>query len=171
MVFLGSSNQQFKIMKKVYFKAIITFLFICNLATIHAQAKIDCQGSGELCDFFRHYIYVFNDRDWKGFSNCLADDITVMFDSHDKPDRKNGRAEVEQMFRFLFPQPGTPLNQDRFQIIPADLLIQDLGDAAIISFNIKSPSQLARRSLVLQKRKGNWLIVHMHASSFASGGN
>ena len=146
--------------------SIILLLLCCTANIIRAQEKIDCKGSGELCDFFRHYIAVFNDRDWKGFSACLSDEITVMFDSRNRPDRKNGRTEVEQMFRFLFPEPGTPLDPNRFKIIPVDLLIQDLGDAAVISFVMKDTAQIARRSLVLQKKNNQWQIVHIHASSF-----
>ena len=154
-------------MKQSFLKTcIILLLFCCTTNIIRAQEKIDCKGTGELCDFFGHFIAVFNNRDWVGFSACLSDEITVMFDSKNRPDRKNGRTSVEQMFHFLFPEPGIPLDPNRFKIIPVDLLIQDFGNAAVISFVIKDTAQIARRSLVLQKKNNQWHIEHIHASSF-----
>jgi hypothetical protein len=61
--------------------------------------------------------------------------------------------------------------------VPKDLLIQMLGaNAAIVTFHLEGENILRRRTFVLQKIKGKWLIVHLHASGIelpkkTTGGN
>ena len=51
------------------------------------------------------------------------------------------------------------------RIDPEDLEIQMLKkDVAIVTFHLDDPGLFGRRTVVFQKRKGKWLIVHLHAS-------
>jgi len=131
-----------------------------------AQQPSFCKDPVEVCSFFKHFITIFNDRDWKQFSECLADDVTVMLDASWSPERKDGRAAVEAMFRPMFPAEGASPDKNRFLVAPEDLLIQDLGDVAIISFHLRQPGNFARRCFVVRKKNGKWEIVHINGSSF-----
>jgi len=143
----------------------LLLLGICSNS--FAQQSIDCKGPADICQFFNHFVTVFNDRDWNQFNECLAEDVTGLFDASFSPDRKNGRAAVAAMFRPMFPETGAA-PKDRFLIKPEDLLVQDLGDAAIITFHMRQPGQFSRRCFVLRKRNNKWEIVHINGSSFAS---
>jgi ketosteroid isomerase-like protein len=48
---------------------------------------------------------------------------------------------------------------------PQDLLIQEMGDIALVSFHLVLPGALRRRTVVLRKRAGEWKILHPHASN------
>ena len=45
-----------------------------------------------------------------------------------------------------------------------DVLVQRLGDAAVISFHLTKPF-FGRRTFVLQRGDDGWQIVHVHASN------
>jgi len=52
-------------------------------------------------------------------------------------------------------------------MIPVGTKIQLLGNVAVVTFHLKGEEVVSRRTLVLQKRSGKWLIVHLHASSLS----
>ena len=116
-----------------------------------------------------HFVRVFNDLDWDGFSACFADNATVIAPFPDQPRMVAGKTAFEQAWRPVFERgrarlPGPPyLNID-----PKDTEMQPLGsDACLVSFHLEglmgSP-RLHRRSIVFEKRGKRWLIVHLHAS-------
>ena len=144
----------------------VIVILLCVATEGIAQQHVDCSGRPEVCAFFQHFVTVFNERDWSQFRACLADSITVMFDSPEQPERKNGREAVEKMFRPLFPDSGVAPGKNRFQIKPDNVLVQDLGEVVVLSFHLRQPGTLARRTLVVRKSKDRWEIVHIHASSF-----
>jgi hypothetical protein len=45
--------------------------------------------------------------------------------------------------------------------------VQFLGNVSVVTFHLKGEEAVSRRTLVLEKRSGTWLIVHLHASSLA----
>ena len=153
-------------MNRILF-CLLGFILICPATIVLAQQEPDCKGPVEVCAFFKHFVTVFNERDWKQFSECLADDVTGMFDAAWTPERKDGRKLVESMFKPMFPAEGASPAKDRFLIKPEDLLIQDLGETAIITFHMRSPGDFARRCLVVRKKNNKWEIVHINGSSFA----
>jgi SnoaL-like domain len=153
-------------MKRVLF-CLFGFIQLCTSTKLLAQQEPDCRGPVEVCNFFKHFVSVFNERDWKQFSECLAEDVTGMFDASWAPERKEGRKSVESMFGPMFPAAGAAPDKDRFLIKPEDLLIQDLGDAAVISFHMRNPGNFARRCLVVRKKDNKWQIVYINGSSFS----
>jgi ketosteroid isomerase-like protein len=56
-------------------------------------------------------------------------------------------------------QMPTPLRID-----PQELVVREFGDVALMTFHLKLPGPLHRRSFVLRKRDGRWRIAHIHAS-------
>ncbi len=111
------------------------------------------------------FIEAFNNLDWEKFSRSFSDDATVFFPFSQVPRRANGRTEVEAVFKSFFDElrkrkPGPPYQN----IVPKDVNVQVLKDAAIVTFHLGVDDPLGRRTVVFQKQKGKWLIVHLHAS-------
>jgi hypothetical protein len=45
--------------------------------------------------------------------------------------------------------------------------VQLLGaETAVVSFHLHNSERTARRTLVMHKVRGKWLIAHLHASTF-----
>ena len=50
-------------------------------------------------------------------------------------------------------------------IVPRELHVQLYGDVAIASFHLTGGQEVGRRTLVLRRLGGRWLIVHLHSSA------
>ena len=136
-------------------------------APAEAQSATGCTRPRVACALFDTYLAAFNHRDWNAFRATLSDDVTVMFDFPPQPERRDGRVAVEEFFRRVFPPEGTPPSQLPPPVQPDQLLAQDLGDALVVSFHIRTPEELGRRTVVLHKTAAGWRVVHIHGSSFA----
>ena len=81
-------------------------------------------------------------------------------------ERANGRAEFERTFKVVFDQirsgkTGAPY----MDIQPRGVKIQLFGNIAIATFHLDDRAGfLNRRTIVLNKTKARWKIVHLHAS-------
>jgi ketosteroid isomerase-like protein len=83
--------------------------------------------------------------------------------------RAHGRAEFEANFRKVFEQIRAGRTHPPYMNLqPQDLEIQSYGEIAIATFHLDDrPGVLNRRTIVLRRRKGQWKIVHLHASETA----
>lgn len=149
--------------------AIFALLATLGARPVAAQSHTTCVSPADACVFFNAFLAALNRRDWDAFRATFADDISVMFDSRDQPERRDGRAAVEEMFRAVFPAAGAPARLTMPAVQPDNLLTQDLGDVVIISFHIRSPGATGRRTIVLHRTAAGWRVVHIHASSFGLG--
>ena len=102
----------------------------------------------------------------RAFRATLADDITVMFDSAMLPERQDGIVAVGKAFSRVFPPAGSRPSQLPPPLQPENLLVQDLGDVVIVSFHLRAPKEVARRTVVMQRTAAGWRVVHIDASSF-----
>src|SRR5688572_21421285 len=114
------------------------------------------------------FIEAFNNLEWEKFSRSFSDDATVFFPFSQVPRRASGRAEVEGVFKLFFDdlrkrKPGPPYQN----IVPQEVMVQMLGNAAVVTFHLVGGDSVSRRTLVYQKQKGEWLITHLHASNVA----
>lgn len=144
--------------------AVLVFAALLGATPVAAQSTTGCVTPREACAFFDAYLDAFNRRDWEAFRATFDDGITVMFDKPAPPQRRDGRAAVEEFFLRVFPPPGQsrPLPPP---IRPEGLLAQDLGDVVVVSFHMRDGSEIARRTVVLRKTSSGWRVVHIHASS------
>jgi len=119
---------------------------------------------------FGHFIAVFNALDWAAFRACFADDASVF--NPDIPEvvtlhRLDGREDIERVFQGMF-APGS----SGPHIVPEHLRIQRFADTAVITFEFRRPgASFGRRTVVLNREKSRWLIVHIHASNGARAPN
>ena len=115
------------------------------------------------------FIKAFNNLDWEPFRNCFADDATVFFPSATMAAaRANGRAEIEAIFKTLFDAARKRKDSPPYlNIEPKDTRIRVSGNAAVVTFHLGGKDSLGRRTIIFEKLKGRWLIVHLHASTMA----
>ena len=78
------------------------------------------------------------------------------------PARLDGRAAIMEQFKAIseaLKQMPTPIRID-----PQEMVVREFGDIALVTFHLKLPGPLHRRSFILRKRDGRWRIAHIHAS-------
>jgi hypothetical protein len=81
--------------------------------------------------------------------------------------RIEGRDSLVKSFQGLFKDiPNQRSGPPYLTIRPRDVLVQMVGDAAIVTFHLGERPRLSRRTLVFVRRGDRWLIAHVHASSF-----
>jgi ketosteroid isomerase-like protein len=95
----------------------------------------------------------------------FAEDATAFFPGAPFPvARLDGKAQIIANFgRFFEMLRARGLR--RGNVAPRDLRIQLLGEAAIATFHLAGGQDVGRRTLVLRRIGGRWLIVHMHGSA------
>jgi ketosteroid isomerase-like protein len=113
------------------------------------------------------FLTAFANLDWEAFRSFFADDATVYFPSQ-RANRATGRAEIEATFRQVFERiRATKTAPPYLNLDPADLDVQLFRDTAVATFHLHDmmPNVIGRRTVVLEKRAGEWKIVHLHASN------
>jgi ketosteroid isomerase-like protein len=78
------------------------------------------------------------------------------------PARLDGRAAIMEQFKAIseaLKQMPPPIRID-----PQEMIVREFGDVALVTFHLKLPGPLHRRSFILRKRDGHWRIAHIHAS-------
>jgi len=117
------------------------------------------------------FIQAFNNLDWERFRQYFADDATVFnpaIPEVTELHRLDGRERIETVFKGVFDEARKGKGPPYLDIRPEELKVQMLMNAAIVTFHFKrGVSSFGRRTLVLEKRNGRWLIVHLHASNVA----
>jgi ketosteroid isomerase-like protein len=118
--------------------------------------------------FTRQFLHAFENLDMKQFIACFADHATVFFPVPEPPERVEGKQAIQQRFEQVFDsirsaaKSGPPFHR----LKPEDLSIQlTPGRTAVVSFHLRNEERVARRTLVLSKTNGQWLIIHLHASN------
>ena len=110
------------------------------------------------------YVNALNALDAERLGRTFADDITAFFPGPPFPAaRIQGRANVQNAFSQLF----AALRQRgarNVSLAPVGLQVQLYGDTAIATFHLMGQQEVGRRTLVLRRVSGRWLIAHMHAS-------
>jgi ketosteroid isomerase-like protein len=78
------------------------------------------------------------------------------------PARLDGRAAIMEQFKAIseaLKQMPPPIRID-----PQEMIVREFGDIALVTFHLKLPGTLHRRSFILRRRDGHWRIAHIHAS-------
>ena len=139
-----------------------------RVEAVNANAA-PCDGPVAVCALLAKFLTAFNERDFDTFRSTFAKDITFFVDRPFPPRRVDGRAAAEGVFAGGFAPYGPTASSPRPPLppplIPSRLRVQVFGDAALITFEVIRPTELARRTLVAQRDGNDWRIVHIHASS------
>lgn len=112
------------------------------------------------------FITVFSNLEWDKFTAFFADSATAFFPpSAHFSGRANNKAEIEAVFKKFFDAVKKPgVSAPYLHIQPEGLKIEVITQIAIVTFTLSDPGLLGRRTIVLQKINGRWLIIHLHAS-------
>ena len=120
-----------------------------------------------------HWLRVFENLDMPAFMDCFTEDATVFQPSFvpapDMPERVAGKAAVRSSFEQIFAaiRQGASGGPPYHRLQPEDLQVQLLGaDGAVVTFHLRNSERIARRTFVMRKVQGAWLVAHLHASNF-----
>jgi ketosteroid isomerase-like protein len=117
-----------------------------------------------------HFLTSFENLDMPAFLACFADDATAFFPAPEPPERVTGKAAIRSRFQLVFDaiRKGASAGPPYHRLEPQDLQIQSLSaETAVVSFHLRNSERIARRTLVMKKVRGTWLIAHLHASNFS----
>ncbi len=106
----------------------------------------------------------------------FAEDATMFFPMAQASQRFDGREAIRAHYVNVFENirgASTATSPPYHELVPEDIVWHVPGpDAAIVTFHIRGAENLARRTVVLARRDGAWLVVHLHASNLpVSPGN
>lgn len=125
-----------------------------------AQSAADAPVRAAVAEF----VNALNAFDAERLGRSFAEDITAFFPGLPFPAaRIEGRANVQSAFSQLFAQ----LRQRGTRganLQPRGQGVQLYGDVAVATFHLVGQQEVGRRTLVLRRAGGRWLIVHMHSS-------
>src|SRR5437016_1357310 len=149
-------------------KKLCVLLAISLLGALSPQAFAKDDPHAEVQAALNIFVQAFDNLDWEKFRACFADNATVFH-----PRQFSRRVEgtgVDDTFKQVFVRiKGDKSSPPYMDLQPKDLRIQFAGnDVAIATFHLDDrPGLINRRTVVLQKIKGNWKIIHIHASEVA----
>lgn len=118
----------------------------------------------------RAFLDAFNSLDPARFDPFFAEDVTMFFPSGPFPkERVQGKAAVTAAFGRFFGM-AKERGATRLGIEPLDLVVQNHDGFAIATFHLRGGNgNIGRRSILLGLEKGQWRIVHFHASALEAG--
>jgi len=105
----------------------------------------------------------FSKLDLDGMMMCFADDSTSFFPIAHRATFLDGKDEIGDAFANVISKIHAE-GLDGIKLEVEDVKVQRFGDAAIATFHIRD-GDLSRRTLVLRRLHGDWLIQHLHASN------
>ncbi len=111
------------------------------------------------------FMAALNAADIDKLSPYFAPDATMFFPLAPLSHRLENKDQIVKVFTVFFQSIRKGKSgPDYMSLVPEDLRIQVYGDAALATFHFKGPDLISRRTLVLARQGGKWLVVHMHAS-------
>ncbi len=123
----------------------------------------------------RAFIGAIDRLDLEGVAASFAEDATAFYPFSFTPHRLDGREAIkaaqarafEWARRTLLAAGGAALDEPpSLGLTPTDLAVHMLGgEAAAVTWHSNRPGRAGRRSAVLHKVGGKWLIVSHHASN------
>lgn len=112
------------------------------------------------------FVEAFRDLDMERFESYFADEVTVFFPpSAMVPNRVDGKAKVMDIFRVFFQKAKKlKLHAPYLTISPKKMQLVIFQNIVIATFELDDTDSIGRRTIVLQKTNGKFLIIHLHAS-------
>ena len=110
------------------------------------------------------FVNALNALDAERLGRTFAEDISVFFPGPPfQAVRFDGRANVQNGFAQLFAQLRQRGTRSA-NLQPRAESVQLYGDVAVATFHLLGQQEVGRRTLVLRRLGGRWLIVHLHSS-------
>lgn len=153
--------------------ALLLFLFTTNFKLVIPQ---DCPAEKEqVKQAVERFIKGINELDVEAVGKTFSADATAFYPFSFTPQLLKGRAEIMakqtegfELMHQIYAQQGKPAPKT-LGLAPADFEIQMLTNkVAVVNWHSPRPTHIGRRTAVLQKIKGEWLIVSHHASNLGN---
>jgi len=122
------------------------------------------QATNEARETLQQFFNAVMSQKLESIMGFFAEDAQMFSPMGTFPSRLDGRAAIGKQFGAILEavkaQAGGTLKLE-----PQDIDVRELGtDAALITFHLKMPGPLHRRSFVMTRNSGGWRIAHIHAS-------
>jgi ketosteroid isomerase-like protein len=120
------------------------------------------QGNSDVRETLDGFFRAVESRDLDRVTPYIEEDAQMFSPLGTYPARLDGRAAIMEQFKAIseaLKQMPTPIRID-----PQEMVVREFGDIALVTFHLKLPGPLHRRSFILRKRDGRWHIAHIHAS-------
>jgi ketosteroid isomerase-like protein len=120
------------------------------------------QGNSDVRETLDWFLRAVESRDLDRITPYFEEDAQMISPLGTYPARLDDRAAIMEQFKAIseaMKQMPTPIRLD-----PQELVVREFGDIALVTFHLKLPGPLHRRSFILRKRDGRWRIAHIHAS-------
>jgi ketosteroid isomerase-like protein len=145
---------------------VLGFLLLCPIG-LPAQST-DAGPEAEVRQAVTNFVEAFNNLNWTDFAASFDAEATIFHLGAEFMRRIEGRDAVMASFQEIFADvpnevPGPPY----LNIRPQDLVVQMLGDAAVVTFHFEAGASVNRRTLIFVRRADRWLIAHLHASALS----
>jgi ketosteroid isomerase-like protein len=141
----------------------LLFLLLLTAACASTPSVPEASARAAMLDFME----ALNSLDVDRMAAFFADEITAFVPSA-QAERVDGKPAVVEIFRTY--AEATRETTARTNLVPEDLVVDADRDVAIVTFNVRSPEAVARRTFVFRHRGSRWRIVHFHASTFQVAG-
>jgi len=149
--------------------AVITCIAVLSVGAARAQTAAPARSPqpevAEVQKVIGGFMEALNAADIERFSPFFAPDATVFFPLAPIFLRLEDKEQITKVFNVFFESIRKRNTGPQYMnLVPQDLRVQIYKDTAIATFHFKGPDLVSRRTLVLEREAGRWLIVHMHAS-------
>lgn len=108
------------------------------------------------------FMDALNALDTARIETLLAPDVTAFFPTT-SAQRVDGKEAVAAVFRDY--ADATRATRARTDLVPEDMTVTQSGDVAVVTFQIRNPAVVSRRTFVLRRDGASWRITHLHASN------
>ena len=120
------------------------------------------EGNSDVRETLAGFFRAVESRDLDRITPYFEEDAQMFSPLGTFSARLDGLAAIMEQFKAIgeaLKQVPTPIRID-----PQEMVVREFGDIALVTFHLKLPGPLHRRSFVLRKRDGRWHIAHIHAS-------
>jgi ketosteroid isomerase-like protein len=128
-------------------------------ATAEVQAAVDA------------FVRAFEALDWPTFRACFAEGATVFHPAPPQVLRTDSPETFERAWATVFERIRRESGRTAppyFTLAPKDVRIQRLSEkVALVTFHLPEKERVGRRTVILEKQKAGWKIVHIHASNLS----
>jgi uncharacterized protein (TIGR02246 family) len=114
-------------------------------------------------DLVAEFVATFNRLDAAAMGALFAEDATAFLPLPNAAAKLTGRTAIVATLEPLFA--AERARSGSLNLTPKDLSMQRSGNTAIATFDVGTADVHSRRTLVLEARRGRWVIVHLHASN------
>jgi len=116
-------------------------------------------------DVVRRFVEAFNHLSAEEMRPLFADNATAFLPMPQHAARVDGREAILGILAPLLEADRQRRNGQPLSLKAKDLAVQQQGAVAVATFDVGTADVHSRRTLVLERRGGRWLIIHLHASN------